>query len=262
MQGFEAWIAAALAAVGALGLGAWLGAAWQKNAIAKRDLANRKIPAKWPLAARACLNSRERTAWHWLRYSLAEHDTLIKTPITRFMMGDNTPGAADLFPLLSGLYATFTVIDKEGNALAFVDLQGSSGADARGRLLKESLIKHVKRPYVLLDPERLPDVNAFRQQVIGVSRAVANQAKADTPAAKAVQAAAAGDWDAAQAELRAAVERRRRKEQGVAVAAEGPAARAAALHEQMLDAPRGDHIAERMPDSFIMGLEDSRRMPL
>lgn len=73
MSKYSGWIMIGLALLAGLMLGAFFYAWWEE----KNELAKRRIPKRWPLAARSIVTSKERRAWRWLARSFLDHHVFI-----------------------------------------------------------------------------------------------------------------------------------------------------------------------------------------
>lgn len=148
-----------------LGAGAGAGTLfwWNKATAPKR----RRIPKEWPLQVRPLVNSSERRVWVWLAKVMFDQQLLVKLPVTRFTCPTATEETSHWYPLLNGVYCTFTVCTMDGRVIACVDVQGPSGRSMANHALKNSLLSQCGIRYWVVDPSNLPHLTQIRTALLG-----------------------------------------------------------------------------------------------
>jgi len=154
------------AAVGALA-GALTYAGWLR----RKARAGPRLPAKWPLAARALVNSPEYDVLTWLRKTFHDHAVMVKIPVLRFTIaidkGESKTSSERWQALLAGVYTTFTVCTEDGKVVGCVDVNGKRGLSQANRELKETLLSDCGIAYTIVRPKRLPSGSAMRAAFLG-----------------------------------------------------------------------------------------------
>lgn len=163
MYRYSGGITIGLALLAGMMLGGFLFAWWQE----RKELANRRIPKRWPLSVRSIVNSQERRTWRWLVRSFLDHHVLVKIPVTRFTKPQVREQGQHWFHLLSGIYCTFTICTPEGSVIACVDVPGPEGLSLSNRTLKQTLLSQCNIRYWVVDPEDLPGTAEIRTAFLG-----------------------------------------------------------------------------------------------
>ena len=140
--------------------------AWQMR---RAERAQLRIPAKWPLVARALLTPGEAEVWQWLRSTFHDHLVMIKTPVLRFTipMEGERHKSRELLEMLNGVYTTFTVCTTDGTVVGCVDVPGTRGLPQSNREIKEALLSDCNISYTVVPSNRLPKVEAMRAAFLG-----------------------------------------------------------------------------------------------
>ena len=140
--------------------------AWQ---IRRAKSTQMRIPAKWPLVARALLTPGEAEVWQWLRSTFHDHVVMIKTPVLRFTipMEGERHNSREWLDLLTGVYTTFTVCTIDGVVVGCVDVPGSRGLPQSNRQIKEALLSDCSISYTVLRGNGLPKVAVMRAAFLG-----------------------------------------------------------------------------------------------
>ena len=140
--------------------------AWQMRRVERSQL---RIPAKWPLVARALLTPGEAEVWHWLRSTFHDHVVMIKTPVLRFTipMEGERHNSREWLELLKGVYTTFTVCTMDGYVIGCVDVPGTRGLPQSNREIKEALLSDCNISYTVLRGNGLPKVAVMRAAFLG-----------------------------------------------------------------------------------------------
>ena len=140
--------------------------AWQMRRAGRADL---RIPAKWPLVARALLTPGEAEVWQWLRSTFHDHVVMIKTPVLRFTipMEGERHNSREWLELLKGVYTTFTVCTMDGTVVGCVDVPGTRGLPQSNREIKEALLSDCSISYAVLRCNGLPKVAVMRAAFLG-----------------------------------------------------------------------------------------------
>ena len=128
-----------------------------------------RIPAKWPLVARALLTPGEAEVWQWLRSTFHDHVVMIKTPVLRFTipMEGERHNSREWLELLKGVYTTFTVCTMDGGVVGCVDVPGTRGLPQSNREIKEALLSDCNISYAVLRGNGLPKVAVMRAAFLG-----------------------------------------------------------------------------------------------
>lgn len=146
-------------------VGIWL-TSWQ---LRRAERARWRIPAKWPLVARALLTPGEAEVWQWLRSTFHDHVVMIKTPVLRFTIpieGERHK-SRELLEMLSGVYTTFSVCTMDGIVVGCVDVSGTRSLPQASREIKEALLSDCDISYTVVRTNRLPRVEAMRAAFLG-----------------------------------------------------------------------------------------------
>ena len=140
--------------------------AWQMRRVERSQL---RIPAKWPLVARALLTPGEAEVWQWLRSTFHDHVVMIKTPVLRFTipMEGERHNSREWLELLKGVYTTFTVCTMDGYVIGCVDVPGTRGLPQSNREIKEALLSDCNISYTVLRGNGLPKVAVMRAAFLG-----------------------------------------------------------------------------------------------
>ena len=140
--------------------------AWQMR---RAERAQLRIPARWPLVARALLTPGEAEVWQWLRSAFRDHVVMIKTPVLRFTipMEGERHNSREWLELLKGVYTTFTVCTMEGVVVGCVDVPGTRGLPQSNREIKEALLSDCSISYTVVRSNSLPKVEAMRAAFLG-----------------------------------------------------------------------------------------------
>lgn len=140
--------------------------AWQMRRAERVQL---RIPAKWPLVARALLTPGEAEVWQWLRSTFHDHVVTIKTPVLRFTipMEGERHNSREWLELLKGVYTTFTVCTMGGSVVGCVDVPGTRGLPQSNREIKEALLSNCSISYTVLRSSALPKVTVMRAAFLG-----------------------------------------------------------------------------------------------
>ena len=75
--------------------------------------------------------------------------------------------------MLNGLYASFTITDRDGNVLGCIDLGGAQTTSASSQRIKEAVLNQLGIAYEVLQGTRLPTPAALRAAIL--------DARQDTP---------------------------------------------------------------------------------
>lgn len=137
---------------------------WRSHYLQRR---RRRIPAVWPLKARAMVNSRERKVWFWLNKVMFDQQVLVKLPVTRFTTPSEQTEATHWYKLLNGVYCTFTVCGMDGKVIGCVDVPGPSGITLGNQTLKHTLLEQCNIRYWVVDPDNLPHLTQIRTAFLG-----------------------------------------------------------------------------------------------
>lgn len=150
----------------ALAIGVFLGLYWAKSRQPKatKPLAG-KIPTRWPLHLRTVVRPNEAIIWRWLRAAFPNQRVLLKLPFSRFTSPDAEAGR-EYYELLNGLYASFTITDREGNVLGCIDLGGAQASNASSERIKETVLHQLGIAYEVLQGTRLPTPAALRAAIL------------------------------------------------------------------------------------------------
>ena len=140
--------------------------AWQMR---RAERAQLRIPARWPLVARALLTPGEAEVWQWLRSAFHDHVVMIKTPVLRFTipMEGERHNSREWLEMLKGVYTTFTVCTMEGVVVGCVDVPGTRGLPQSNREIKEALLSDCSISYTVVSGNSLPKVEAMRAAFLG-----------------------------------------------------------------------------------------------
>lgn len=138
---------------------------WWLGRSAARSL---RVPARWPLQARAVANAEERRVWRWLHQVFDDHQILLKTPVTCFTRAPSREGGLRWHPLLRGMYCTFTVCTADGHVLGCIDvLQDDQGLPRSQRQFRRALLSRCSIAYTVVVAERLPTAEEIRLELLG-----------------------------------------------------------------------------------------------
>lgn len=160
-----------------LSLGALLYASWLRHKVNVRQ----RLPDHWPLRGRKIVSGNEQEVWDWLRNCFPDHVVMVKVPILRFTMLQDTYNAnisanamADArveserwLELLSGIYTTFTISTAQGKVVGCVDVSGKPAFTKGSHELKETLLLDCGIAYVVVSPLKLPTVASMRASFLG-----------------------------------------------------------------------------------------------
>jgi hypothetical protein len=160
-----------------MGLSAVLGALGLNAYYKRQERAKRRIPRKWPLAIRSLVNSREKLVWRYLQGAFADHNIMIKAPVTRFTLPQVREESQHWFELLSAVYCTFTLCNAEGQVIGCVDVPGPQGLSLSNQTLKHTLLTQCSLRYWVIDAEQLPSVNSLRVAFLGEHAALRDDAE-------------------------------------------------------------------------------------
>lgn len=167
----------ALGGLAVLVLGAWA-YVWKRKQSSTMDS---QLPARWPLASRALVNSTEEKVWAWLREIFYDHEVMVKTPVLRFttLLDKEKSGASPKekakakaqaehwLERLNGVYTTFTICNAAGKVVGCVDVPGKTPPSKASRELKESLLSDCGIAYIVVTTSALPTPSAMRAAFLG-----------------------------------------------------------------------------------------------
>ena len=148
----------------ALAIGVFLGLYWAKSRQPKatKPLAG-KIPTRWPLHLRTVVRPNEAIIWRWLRAAFPNQRVLLKLPFSRFTSPDAEAGR-EYYELLNGLYASFTITDREGNVLGCIDMGAKQNSSSER--IKENVLNQLGIAYEVLQGTQLPTPAALRAAIL------------------------------------------------------------------------------------------------
>ena len=154
-----------------LAVGALTGALAYAKWLRRKSSARLRLPAKWPLAARALVTPAEYEVLKWLRKTFHDHAVMVKIPVLRFTIaidkGKDPANEARWLDLLTGVYTTFTVCTAKGKVVGCVDVVGKRGLSQANRELKETLLSDCKIAYTVVRRNQLPTGHAMRAAFLG-----------------------------------------------------------------------------------------------
>lgn len=157
-------------------LGALLYAAWLRRKAKFKP----RLPDHWPLRARKIVSGNEKEVWDWLRSCFPDHIVMVKVPILRFTLLDDTCNASissntladsqvkseDWLELLDGIYTTFTISTEDGKVIGCVDVSGKPFTKGSHEL-KETLLLDCDIAYIVVSASKLPTVASMRSSFLG-----------------------------------------------------------------------------------------------
>ena len=162
-----------------LGLCGSAGVLWLRRAPAS---APARIPSRWPLSQRLLVNTRERKIWQWLRTAMADHQVMVKLPVTRFTIPAQPakPQEAEhWYAMLNRVYCSFTVCTPDGRVLGCVDVAARAGMTLSHQQMKHSLLSQCGIPYWVVEPDKLPAGQEIRAAFLGHTPASDERARLD-----------------------------------------------------------------------------------
>lgn len=159
-----------------LTLGALLYAAWLRHKAKVKP----RLPDHWPLRARKIVSSNEKEVWAWLRRCFPDHVVMVKVPILRFTMLDDTSNASisantvadspvkseHWLELLDGIYTTFAISTEDGKVIGCVDVSGKPTFTKGSHELKETLLLDCGIAYIVVSAAKLPTVASMRSSFL------------------------------------------------------------------------------------------------
>jgi len=148
----------------ALALGVFLGIFWSKSRQSSDKPLAGKIPSHWPLHLRTVVRPNEAIIWRWLRAAFPNQRVLLKLPFSRFT-SPNADTGREYYELLNGLYASFTITDREGNVLGCIDMGGAKQNSSSERI-KENVLGQLGIAYEVLQGTQLPTPAALRAAIL------------------------------------------------------------------------------------------------
>lgn len=175
MNEIPGWMVTVAAAIGGMVAGAMLCVWWARQAAETR----RRVPKRWPLSARALVNSEERKVWRWLSDAFSEHHIMLKTPVTRFTLPRSQEQGPHWHKLLSGVYCTLTVCAPDGRVIGCVDVPGSKRVSRRNRQLKQTLLPQCGMAYWVIESSNLPTRAEIRGAFLGEAAAPTRSTELD-----------------------------------------------------------------------------------
>ena len=149
----------------ALAIGVFLGLFWSKSRQPKEKPLAGKVPSHWPLQLRTVVRPNEAIIWRWLRAAFPNQRVLLKLPFSRFTSPDDIDLGREYYDLLNGLYASFTITDRDGHVLGCVDLGGTQPPSASQRI-KETVLGQLGIAYEVLQGTRLPTPASLRAAIL------------------------------------------------------------------------------------------------
>ena len=152
-----------------VGTGLMVGVLLTARQMRRAERSQLRIPAKWPLVARALLTPGEAEVWQWLRSTFHDHVVMIKTPVLRFTIPaeGERHNSREWLELLKGVYTTFTVCTIDGRVIGCVDVPGTRGLPQSNREIKEALLSDCSISYTVLRGNGLPKVAVMRAAFLG-----------------------------------------------------------------------------------------------
>lgn len=152
-----------------VGTGLMVGVFLTARQMRRAERVQLRIPAKWPLVARALLTPGEAEVWQWLRSTFHDHIVMVKTPVLRFTIPveGERHNSREWLELLKGVYTTFTVCTMDGRAIGCVDVPGTRGLPQSNREIKEALLSDCGISYTVLRGNVLPKVAVMRAAFLG-----------------------------------------------------------------------------------------------
>lgn len=152
-------------------VGAMAGAAASAVWWRRKSLVKPRLPAKWPLAARALVSHAECDVLKWLRETFHDHAVMVKIPVLRYTIAldpqKNQAHGERWLALLAGVYTTFTVCTADGKVVGCVDVPGKRALSQYDRELKETLLSDCGIAYTVVRARRLPTRSAMRAAFLG-----------------------------------------------------------------------------------------------
>lgn len=159
-----------------LTLGALLYAAWLRHKAKVKP----RLPDHWPLRARKIVSSNEKEVWAWLRRCFPDHVVMVKVPILRFTLLDDTSNASisantvadspvkseHWLELLDGIYTTFAISTEDGKVIGCVDVSGKPTFTKGSHELKETLLLDCGIAYIVVSAAKLPTVASMRSSFL------------------------------------------------------------------------------------------------
>lgn len=156
----------ALLLVSCLAIGVAVGMRLAKrNAPAVRSAAT-AAPDRWPLLARSVVKHNEAIIWRWVRASFPNQRVLLKLPFSRFTSPIDPITGREYYDMLNGLYATFTITDREGKVLGCIDLVSSMQGTTSSQRIKEGVLLQLGIAYEVLQGTSLPTPAAIRMAIL------------------------------------------------------------------------------------------------
>ena len=128
--------------------------------------ASSMVPEQWPLLARSVVKHNEAIIWRWVRASFPNQRVLLKLPFSRFTSPSDPVMGRDHYDMLNGLYATFTITDREGKVLGCIDLVSSMQGSTSSQRIKEGVLLQLGIAYEVLQGTSLPTPAAIRMAIL------------------------------------------------------------------------------------------------
>lgn len=126
-----------------------------------------RFPAHWPLHARVLLNQDELRVWHWLCATFVDHHVMIKMSVTRYTRPNARENGRYLYELLKNTHCTFSVCAPDGHVVGCIDMPKSLKLRQSTLALKQNLLAQCGISYILLNPQRLPNPEEIRNEILG-----------------------------------------------------------------------------------------------
>jgi len=133
----------------------------------RSDRTERRMPTYWPLDPRRMVNSDERKVWRWLERTFADHQVMVKMPVTRFTLPRPGEDSARLYQLLGGVYCTFTICRDDGQVVGCVDVPGHKGISRVNRQIKLTLLSQCGIAYWVVKAGDFPTAAEIRIEFLG-----------------------------------------------------------------------------------------------
>ncbi|ARU05827.1 hypothetical protein CCO03_15050 [Comamonas serinivorans] len=124
------------------------------------------LPEHWPLQPRAVVSHNESIIWRWLRASFPQHRVLVKLPFSRFTSPTDVQVARTHYHVLNGLYATFTIADRNGQVHGCIDLVGNNQAMSSAQHVKQGILADLGIAYEIIQGTALPSAAAIRVAIL------------------------------------------------------------------------------------------------
>jgi hypothetical protein len=124
------------------------------------------LPDHWPLQARPLVNHNESIIWRWVRASFPSQRVLVKLPFSRFTSPAHAQVARAHYDLLNGLYATFTIADREGRVLGCIDLVDRQQGLSSSQRLKQGILADLGIGYEVIQGTDLPSPAVIRMAIL------------------------------------------------------------------------------------------------